>query len=116
MINSYEGAVTLASVAVPTVRYLGAALTLAISGALWQAVGPASYTRVTTWAVRALRGALRLAVAILGLPVRTVVNLGRTYLHWGWRGQAHTYVKAGRHRPEYVARHPWTPVKAWKAA
>jgi hypothetical protein len=66
-------------------------------------------TRVCAWTLKALSVALRAFVAVVSLPYRLSVS----YLHLGARVKRHRYVPAGRHRPAYVRRNPWTPVLTW---
>lgn len=91
---------------------IGASLSLAIAGALLTAVLPGWDTQ--TWA--AIIWALSVALKPFSLVWALLVALAVTYLHVGWRRQRHTYVRRGRHRPEYVKAHPWTPVRTWTVA
>ena len=111
MIIGFEGTVALGTAAVPGAWGLGGVLALAVAGAALEAMSPHWLPRTWGWVLRALSVALRGLYVALGL--RLAYRLAVTYLHLGWRGQAHTWVRRGRHRPEYVKAHPWRPVRTW---
>lgn len=69
----------------------------------------ATLVRVWGWTLKALSVALGAFVAVVSLPYRLAVS----YLHMGARVKRHRYVPAGRHRPAYVRRNPWTPALTW---
>lgn len=84
---TYEGAVMLARVAVPVTWGIGVALTLAVSGAMVEAV----YPRWGTWVWASVKTGLSVALGVLSL---VTVGVAVTYLH--------TYASdkgTGRHFP-----------------
>lgn len=93
---------------------LGGGLTVAVT---WAGTMPlhasirTTLSRVWAWARKAVRFALVAFAMVLGL--RWLHRVAVTYFHLGWRGQRHTLVTRGRHRPSYVRAHPWTPTRGW---
>lgn len=115
MIVSYAVAQTVGTVAIPTAWLIGGALTVAVVGAVTEPMHDTiGYMATRVWA--GLSGALRFALRAIALVAFGILayRLMVTYLHLGWRRQRHAYERGvGRHRPSYVKRHPWTPVRTW---
>jgi len=113
---NYADKAAVAEAAIWTVRLGGAALTLAIAGAMVEAMFPgvqnAVGARVWDGLVSAFSVALRVFYLVMaGLPI-LAYRLAVTYGHVGARSARHTYVTRGRHRPEYVKTHH---ASAWQA-
>lgn len=103
---TFEDTVTIATLAVVTVKVGGACLTLAIAGAAVEAMWPGAQTRILTRAweayVSGFYGVLRALWLVVGWPVRMGWGLAVTYLHLGYG--RHTRFTHGEHRPVTVRR------------